>query len=388
MTIWQDMLKHLGDLSADGLLRQERVLQSPVGAKVVIDGREVLCLCSNDYLGLAGDLAIKSAAIEAIEKWGVGAGASRLISGTSHLHVQLQDRIAKFKHLPSAIVTPTGWMANHIAIHALATSGDLILCDKLNHASIIDAALSSGARVRTFSHRDTGRAEELLKKHRSQHRRCLIVTDSLFSMDGDIAPLKELAELKNRYDAQLLIDEAHATGVMGTAGRGVAEMLGAEGEVDVVVGTLSKAIGAMGGFIAGPTALIDVIRNTGRPYIYTTAIAPALCAAALTAMDIIDAQPTRRIKLLKMADQVRSQLRQAGLNTGESVSQIIPIMIGDAGAAMDISRQLLDAGFLVPAIRPPTVPKGTSRLRVSLSSLHDQADLDRFVQAVIDISRP
>ena len=376
------MQKHLEELARADLLRQEKVLQSPAGPTVSIAGRNVVCLCANDYLGLANDPAVQAAAIEAIRRWGVGAAASRLVSGTSYLHVQLQEALARFKQTESAIVTSTGWAANQVAIHALAGSGDLILCDKLNHASIIDAALSSAARVRTYGHCDLGRLEDLLKRHRGDHRRCLIVTDSLFSMDGDLAPLRELAELKQRYDAQLLIDEAHATGVLGDAGRGAAELLGVEGQVDAVVGTLSKAIGAMGGFVAGPQVLIDTIRNSGRPYVYTTAIAPALCGAALAALQIIQTQPQRRTKLLAMAGRLRDALQKAGFDLGQSNSQIIPVMVGEAGQAVRMSRCLLEAGFFVPAIRPPTVPKGKSRLRVSLSSAPDERDLDGFVRTI------
>lgn len=382
MTIWQDMQKHLEDLAKGDLLRQEKVLQSPAGPVVTIFGRSVVCLCANDYLGLANDPAVQAAAIEAIRRWGVGAAASRLVSGTSYLHVQLQEALARFKKAESAIVTATGWAANHVAIHALAGSGDLILCDKLNHASIIDAALSSNSRVRTYGHCDLGRLEGLLKRHRGEHRRCLIVTDSLFSMDGDLAPLRELAELRQRYDTQLLIDEAHATGVLGDAGGGAAELLGVEGQVDAVVGTLSKAIGAMGGFVAGPKVLIETIRNSGRPYVYTTAIAPALCAAALAALHIIQTQPQRRTRLLAMAGRLRQALQKLGFDVGRSDSQIIPVMVGEAGQAVRMSRCLLDAGFFVPAIRPPTVPKGKSRLRVSLSSAHEEGDLDRFVRTM------
>ena len=375
MNLWDQMQAALDELAAGDLLRSPVVLESPCGPKVRIAGRDVVCLCSNDYLGLANDPAVKAAAADAVARWGVGAGASRLVSGTTTLHVELERRLAEFKAVQAAVVTPTGWMANHAAIHALAGRGDLILCDKLNHASIIDAALSSGARVRTFGHCDAGRLEELLRRHRGRHRRCLIVTDSVFSMDGDLAPLSELADLKSQYDAQLLLDEAHATGVMGAAGRGVAELLGLEDHVDATVGTLSKAIGSLGGFVAGPEVLIDTIRNTGRAYIYTTAPPPAVCAAAIAAMDIIRTQPQRRRRLLELAGDLRDRLRQAGMHVGRSASQIIPVVVGEPGRALEISRRLLAAGYLVPAIRPPSVPKGTSRLRISLSAGHDEADV-------------
>jgi len=368
----------LDALGAADLLRAPAVVESACGPKVVVAGRQVVCLCGNDYLGLACDPAVKAAASEAIGRWGVGAGASRLVSGTTTLHVELERRLAEFKGAEAAIVMPTGWMANHVAIHALAGAGDLILSDKLNHASIIDAAMSSGARVRTYAHRDVRRAEALLERHRREHRRCLIVTDSLFSMDGDFAPLGELVELKNRHDAMLLIDEAHATGVFGEHGRGVAELLGVERDIDATVGTLSKAIGALGGFVAGPRALIETICNTGRAFMFTTALPPALCAAAMAAIQIIRDEPRRRSDLLQLAQVLRLRLSGAGFQVGNSVSQIIPVIIGGAPEAVRVSKALLEEGFLVPAIRPPTVPKGSSRLRVSLSAKHEQDDLRRF----------
>ncbi len=364
------------------MLRFPVELASAAGPVVRIGGREVVCLCSNDYLALASDESVKSAAVEAIRQWGVGAGASRLLGGTTSLHVKLERRLAAFKGAAAAVVTSTGWMANHVAIHALVSGGDLIFCDKLNHASILDAARSCGARVRTFAHRDTGRLEKLLDRHRASARRCLIVTDSLFSMDGDFAPLRELVELKKRFDALLLIDEAHATGVIGDAGRGVAELLGVEQDVDATVGTLSKAIGSLGGFVAGPGPLIDAVRNTGRAYIYTTAPPPALCAAALAALEIIRTEPQRRQRLLRLADDMRRHLGVAGLQTGRSQSQIIPVILGDAARALSVSQRLLDAGFLVPAIRPPTVPRGSSRLRISLSAGHNVDQVMRFVETL------
>jgi 8-amino-7-oxononanoate synthase len=268
-------------------------------------------------------------------------------------------------------------------VAALAGKGDLVLCDKLNHASILDAAGACGAALRTYGHRDTARLGKMLDRLRGRYRRCLIATDSLFSMDGDIAPLAELVELKRRYDALLMIDEAHATGVFGQDGRGVAQMLGVEEHIDATVGTLSKAFGALGGFVASRRELIDTITNTARAYIYTTALPPALCAAAGAALRIIQTQPQRRRHLLEIAENLRGRLQSAGFDTGDSASQIIPIPLGSPAEALRISRRLLEAGFLVPAIRPPTVPRGGSRLRVSLCATHTADDLDRFVAALV-----
>ncbi len=382
MNIWNDMQAELDELAAANLLRSPEVLDSPCGPRITVAGRELVCMCSNDYLGLANDVAVKQAAVEAIEKWGLGAGASRLVSGTMQPHVELERSLASFKHTEAAIVTSTGWMANHAAVHAFVSKGDLVLCDKLNHASILDAARSGGAVMRTYRHGDVESLAKLLDKHRAKHKRCLIVTDSLFSMDGDFAPLKDIVELKLRFDAQLLIDEAHATGVIGRDGRGVAELLEVEPDVDAVVGTLSKALGGFGGFVAGKSVLIETICNTAREFIYTTAPPPALCAGAIKSIEIIQTQPQRRKHLLELAELLRSHLAKAGFDTLNSQSQIVPIIIGSTDAALEISQKLMGEGFFVPAIRPPTVKRGTSRLRVSLSTAHTEADIDAFLTSI------
>jgi 8-amino-7-oxononanoate synthase len=382
MNIWQEMAAALGDLETADLLRRPVVVDSAPGPLVTVGGRSVVCLCGNDYLCLAADPAVKGAAVAAIAEWGVGAGASRLISGTSALHVALETRLAGFKGTESAVVTSTGWMANRAAIFALTGPGDLILCDKLNHASILDAAADCGAVFRTFAHRDVPRAARLLDKLRPKANRCLIVTDTVFSMDGDLAPLVDLADLKGRYDAQLLIDEAHATGVLGECGRGAAELLGVEAGVDAVVGTLSKALGSLGGFVAGPAVLIDTIRNTGRPYIYTTAPPPALCAAALTALDSVRDEPQRRLRLGELSLRLRTRLHAAGVSTGDSSTQIIPIPIGSPARALAVSRALFEAGYLIPAIRPPTVAPNSSRLRISLTSGHSEQQIDALADVL------
>ena len=392
MDVFQQMQQDLDALADRDLLRSPVTVESACGPVVSIGGRKVLCFCSNDYLSLANHPAVRSAARQAIDQWGVGAGASRLICGSTSCHVQLEKQLAAFKQTPDAVVTSTGWMANRVAIHALASRGDLVLCDKLNHASILDAAASSGATVRTYLHRDTNRLEMLLGRHRQGAKRCLIVTDSVFSMDGDIAPLVDLAALKKKYDAQLLVDEAHATGLLGAAGRGAAELLGVEDDIDATVGTLSKAIGSIGGFVAGPKPLIDTIRNTGRAFIYTTAPPAAACAAALAAMELIVASPSRRADLLKAAADLRNRLRDIGLSvpdtTRRDVTPIIPVIVGQAGRAADIAAQLLDSGILLPAIRPPTVPPGSSRLRISLCASHTPEQIETLVEHLQEFAAP
>lgn len=388
MNVWQEMASALSDLESADLLRRPVTLESPPGPVVSVGGRALVCLCGNDYLCLAADEAVRAAATAALAQWGLGAGASRLVSGTTQLHVALENRLASFKGTEGAVVTSTGWMANRAAIFALVGPGDLILCDKLDHASILDAAADCGALFRTFAHRDVARAARLLDKLRPRAKRCLLVTDTVFSMDGDVAPLGELVALKNRYDAQLLVDEAHATGVLGAGGRGAAELLGVEHAVDAVVGTLSKALGSLGGFIAGPAVLIDTIRNTGRAYIYTTAPAPVLCAGALAALDIVRDEPHRRLRLGELSHRLRTRLQAAGVSTGDSSTQIIPIPIGSPARALAVSGQLFDSGYLIPAIRPPTVAPNSSRLRVSLTSGHTDAQVDALADLLATLVAP
>ncbi|MBT3201376.1 MAG: 8-amino-7-oxononanoate synthase [Phycisphaerales bacterium] len=380
MNIFQQMQQDLDALETRDLLRCPTVIDSPCGAVMKIGGRDVSCFCSNDYLSLANHPKVCLAAGQAIEKWGFGSGASRLVSGTTACHVQLERKLAEFKRAPDAMVTSTGWMANRVAICALAGKGDLILCDKLNHASILDAAAASGATVRRYLHRDMNRLEVLLARHRKSAGRCLIVTDSVFSMDGDIAPLVDLVALKKQYDAQLLIDEAHATGLLGAGGRGAAELLGVEDDIDAVVGTLSKAIGSIGGFVAGPKPLINTIRNTGRAYIYTTAPPACACVAAGAALEIIENSPDVRDGLLARSAGLSKRLASAGLNVTEALTPIIPVIIGSAGRAADIAARLLEMDILLPAIRPPTVPAGSSRLRISLCASHSAEQIDTLVE--------
>ena len=383
MDIFQQMQRDLDGLADRNLLRSPVTVDSACGPVVSINGCDVLCFCSNDYLSLANHPDVRAAAVEAIEKWGVGTGASRLVCGGTAVHTQLERKLASFKGAGDAVVCSTGWMANRVAVCALAGKGDLVLCDKLNHASILNATAASGATVRTYLHRDMNRLETLLGRHRAAAGRCLIVTDSVFSMDGDLAPLVELAALKKRYDAQLLIDEAHATGVLGASGRGAGELLDVENDIDATVGTLSKALGSIGGFVAGPKPLIDTIRNTGRAYIYTTAPPAAACAAAIAALDIISASPQRAADLLKASGELRTRLRDAGLNVPDwdpqAVTPIIPVIIGDAGRAAVIAANLLENDILLPAIRPPTVPPGGSRLRISLCADHTPEQIEELV---------
>lgn len=380
MSRYQQVLEQL---AAAGLRRDLREIGSAQGPRVRIVGRDVLSLCSNNYLGLANHPHVIAAVQEAVRQWGWGAGASRLVSGHMSPHGRFEERLARFKRTEAALVLPSGYQANLTAIRAAAGPGDLVLLDKLDHASIIDAAFGSGAEVRVFPHRNYGKLRRLLDRA-GKYRSRVIVTDTLFSMDGDLADLNELVEIKRRYEATLCIDEAHATGVFGAGGRGLAEHAGVEADVDIVVGTLSKALGGVGGFVCGRCDFIDCLVNVARAFIYTTAVPPAVCAAAEAALDIVEQDPHRRHRLLAMSDELRSKLRADGFDIGGSASQIIPVIVGEADSAVRLSEALLGRGFLVPAIRPPSVPRGSARLRVSLCSEHRPEELRAFCDALAE----
>lgn len=371
----------LGDLEARGLRRVLRTVESREGGHLTVRGRRLISFASNDYLGLAAHPAVVAAVRTAVERWGWGAGASQLITGHTGAHAELAARLAAFKSTESAIVCSAGYLANLAAIRALAGAGDVVLLDKLNHASIIDAARGSGAVFRVFPHRDYGKLERLLDRTATFRRR-VIVTDTLFSMDGDLTDLSRLVELKRKYEAFLCIDEAHATGVLGPNGRGAAELAGVESEIDVTVGTLSKALGGIGGFVAGSRAMVDWIVNAAGAFIYTTALPPAACAAAMAALEVVEAEPERRSKLLNLAARLRDGLASRGWDTGPSCTQIVPVMVGQPERAVQMSAALEERGFLVPAIRPPTVPAGRARLRISLSVEHETQEIMSLLDAL------
>lgn len=342
----------LDNLKKQGLYRQLRT----------VDPSKVKIFCSNDYLGLSKHPEVIKAAMKATQKYGTGAGASRLVCGNLPIHEELENKIAKFKGREAAIVFPTGYMANLGAISALTNENDTIIIDRLNHASIIDACKLSKAKLQVYKHADMESLELVLSRSVKFEKR-LIVTDSVFSMDGDIAPLPQIVKLAKKYNAITMIDEAHATGTIGETGRGHEEHFDLEGSVAVVMGTLSKALGSQGGFVAGSGELIDYLRNKARSFIYTTALAPASCAAALAALELIESD----IKLVKKL-QANSQILK-------SVTPIIPVIIGGAEETMLISAKLLERGYFVSGIRPPTVPQGQSRLRITISATHTKEEI-------------
>jgi 8-amino-7-oxononanoate synthase len=373
----------LAALERSGLRRTLAVRGSPQGAKIELDGRRYVNFGSNDYLGLA-DQGLARAACEAVQEHGWGSGASPLVTGRGVVHARLEKELARFEGTEAALLFSTGYAANVGAVTALAGLGDAVFSDAKNHASIIDGCRLSGACVFVYPHRDCAPLELLLKENHSFRRR-LIVTDSLFSMDGDLAPLPELAELAQRFGAMLMVDEAHATGVFGRNGRGACEHLGVEDGVHVRVGTLSKSLGSLGGFVAGRRSLIDWLANRARSYVFSTAAPEALSAAGLEALRIVRDEPHRRRELLERAASLRDRLRNDGWNVGQSESQIIPILLGAPQLTMQLSAALRERGYLAPGIRPPSVPEGESLLRISLSYAHSQEVVAKFADALKEL---
>ncbi|MFM9960771.1 MAG: 8-amino-7-oxononanoate synthase [Planctomycetaceae bacterium] len=402
-TLLSWMPDKLRELDAARLRRDRREVRPLPEGACEISGRRLWNFASNDYLGLASDARVTEAASAALREVGVGARASALVTGRTPWHARLEETLARFEGQEAAILFPTGYAANVGTIAALIENEDIVFCDRLNHASLIDGCRLSGAKLRVFRHSDLETLERELSKA-ADFRRRLIVIDALFSMDGDVAPLRELCDLAERFDAEVLVDEAHGTGVFGELGRGVCEHLSVENRVAVRVGTLSKAIGTLGGFVAGPQTLIDWLWNKARPQVFSTALPPAICAAATTAIGIIQHEPELRAKLWRNCEFVRSELecgaRGSRAKSGDathasrvrhnpsasnSVGPIIPIVLGDPDAVIAAQRKLEERGCLVAAIRPPTVPQGTSRLRISLSAAHDEVALQNLVEALRDI---
>ncbi len=380
---WIDAV--LGDLERHNLRRHHSTRSSTQSARITIDGRDLINFGSNDYLGLASDVRLTAAAHAAAAREGWGGGASPLVSGRSESHALLERRLAEFEGTEAALVFPSGFAANAGIIPALVDEGDAIFSDAKNHASLIDGCRLSRATRFVYPHCDCDALETMLRET-AGFRRQLIVTDTLFSMDGDLAPLARIAELADEYNAMLLLDEAHATGVFGLHGRGIAEQVEAthtlsapgsaggsanlHSRAHIRIGTLSKALGSGGGFVCGTQPLIDWLANRARTYVFSTAQPPATSAAALAALDISLSEPHRREQLLASAADLRARLNTQGWNTGQSASQIIPLIIGDAKRTLDLAAKLREAGYFIPAIRPPTVPEGESLLRLSLCYHH------------------
>ncbi len=384
------MMKYISDellkIKESGLYRELKVIENTQNTHIEIEGKTYLSFCSNNYLGLANHPSVVKAVKDAVEEYGWGAGASRLVSGNMTMHETLEKVISGFKGKEASIIFPTGYMANLGAISSLVSRGDLIVCDKLNHASIIDGCRLSGADFRVYAHRNMEKLESILKKS-SKYNRKLIVTDSVFSMDGDLAPLPDLVKIAAKYDAMLMVDEAHGTGVFGQNGRGVVEYFNLNKEVDIVMGTLSKAIGSLGGYVSGDIDLINYLRNKARSFMYTTALPPAVCAASIAGIKLIQEDPSMRESLWNNVRFIKDKLRAINFNIISSESQIIPILIGDTQKSVEISKLLYENGILIPAIRPPTVPSNSSRLRMTVMSLHTKEDLESLYNVFREIVR-
>ncbi len=377
----------LAESDRQSLRRRRGVRLGRQSAKIVLDGRVLIHFGSNDYLGLAADRRLTEAVEKSLSEQGWGAGASPLIAGYTELHRRMEERLARFEGTESVLAFPSGFAANSGSAAALVGAGDVVFADKKNHASLFDGCRLSRADVRVYSHNDFCELEKLLDRGGNYKKR-LIVTDSLFSMDGDFAPLVELADLADRFDAMLFVDEAHATGVYGKHGRGLAESLGLEDRVAVRVGTMSKALGCVGGFVAGSHKLIDWLVQSARSYVFSTAMPAALCAAVIAALDIVEQEPQRRETLLVRATAFRESLKEQGWNVGASQSQIIPLIVGSPDRALELSKKLREQGFFVPAVRPPTVPEGESLLRISLTYSHDEEMLAALLAALKDSRAP
>ncbi|MEW4567149.1 8-amino-7-oxononanoate synthase [Tautonia sp. JC769] len=346
------------------------------------DGRRLVDFCSNDYLGLAGDPRVIAAGVDAARLYGWGAGASPLVSGWRGVHQALAEELAAFEGTEAVAVFPSGYAANLGTIASLVGSGDAVYGDRLNHSCLVQGARLSGASLRVFPHRDHGRLADLLERDRGRFRRTLIATDGVFSMDGYLAPIPELVAIAERFGAMLLVDEAHGTGVFGPEGRGASEALGVAGRVPIRVGTLSKAIGSVGGFVAGSRRLVDHLNNHAPTLVYSTAMPPAAAGAAREALRIIREEPWRRERVQGLGRRLREGLRGIGLPVLESEGPIVPVILGEVDRTMDAAARLLASGMLVAAIRPPTVPRGTARLRISLAASHDERQVDRLIEAL------
>jgi len=377
-----ELAAELDRLREEGLLRTPLVRTSPQGPRVKVGDREYISFSSNDYLGLATHPSVVESAMRMLSLAGVGSGASRLVSGTHQVHQDLESRIAGFEGCEDAVLFPSGYAANVGTIPVLVGKGDAVVCDALDHASLFEGARLSGARLLAYAHRDMASLAKMLDRAAPRYRRLLVVTDGVFSMDGDIAPLDELVPICRERGAWVMVDEAHATGVLGGRGHGACEYCGVSGDVQVVMGTLSKAFGTIGGFVAGAAELCDLLRNKAKSYIYTTAPPPAVCAAAIAAIDLVERDQARRKILLERAQQLRMVLEELGYDLGASTTQIIPLMRGEVDRAVELAAFLRERGIIVPAIRPPSVPKGGSRLRISLTSTHSSVDVELLLEAL------
>lgn len=380
----QDELQSLKDA---GLYNRIRTLSSPQGAWLVVDGKKVLNFCSNNYLGLANNPKIVKAAQEAIMKYGVGPAAVRTIAGTMEIHLELERRLAAFKGVESTITLQSGFTANLATVPSVVGKDDAVFSDELNHASIIDGCRLSGAKIIRYAHCDPQDLDRVLSQNRSQYPRAIVITDGVFSMDGDIAPLDKIYEVSQKYETILMVDDAHGEGVLGKGGRGIVDHFGLHGKVDIEIGTLSKAFGVVGGVVAGNPIVVEWLRQRGRPFLFSSAMTVPDVAACLAALDILEESTTLVDKLWNNAQYFKTEMKRLGFDTGLSATPITPIMLGEAPLAQQFSREMFENGVFAMAIGFPTVPRGKARIRVMISAAHEQADLDQGLEAFAKVGR-
>jgi glycine C-acetyltransferase len=379
--------KELQGLKDAGLYNRIRTLSSPQGAWLVVDGQRVLNFCSNNYLGLANHPRILQAARQAMEKYGLGPAAVRSIAGTMDLHLELERRMAAFKGVESAITFQSGFNANIAAIPALVGKEDAIISDELNHASIIDGCRLSGGKIIRYAHCDAADLERVLKENRAAYPKVIVITDGVFSMDGDIAPLDQIYNVVQNYEAILMVDDAHGEGVLGRGGRGIVDHFDLHGKVDVEIGTMSKAFGVVGGVVAGNPVVVEWLRQRGRPFLFSSAMTVPDVAACLAALDLLEESTELVDRLWENARYFKAEMKRMGFDTGNSSTPITPVMLGEAPLAQQFSRELFENGVFGMAIGFPTVPRGKARIRVMISASHSKEDLDQGLEAFGKVGR-
>jgi glycine C-acetyltransferase len=386
------LTSQLDDLRQRGTFFKLRVLDDEQGPICTYDGKQVINLASNNYLGLCDHPKLREAAIAATEKYGVGSGAVRTIAGTMRIHMELEEKIAAFKGVEACVVFQSGFTANAGTVSSILGKEDFILSDELNHASIIDGARLSRAKIKVFRHKDAAHAEELLKEIQNEPGRKLLITDGVFSMDGDIGPVDKLCDLADKYGAIMMVDDAHASGVLGRNGRGSVDHFHCTQRVDVQVGTLSKAIGALGGYVCGSRDLIDYLYHRARPFLFSTSHPPSVAATCIAAFDILESEPERIERLWSNTEYFKQQLTDAGFDVGgkttpKSETPITPIIIGDGRQTMDFSKALFDAGLMATGIAFPTVPEGKARIRTIMTSEHTRKQIDQALEILTSVAR-
>jgi glycine C-acetyltransferase len=381
------LTQEINGLKEQGLYNRIRTIGSPQGARLVVDGKDVLNFCSNNYLGLANHPKIVEAAREATKKYGVGPAAVRSIAGTTDLHVELEKRLARFKGAEDVITFQSGFTANLGTIAALVGKEDVIFSDRLNHASIIDGSRLSGARIVAYEHNDPAALETAIQENAGTYRRALIVSDGVFSMDGDIAPLPALHDVASKHDILLMVDDAHGEGVLGKGGRGIVDHFNLHGKVDVEIGTLSKAFGVVGGLVAGDKVIVEWLRQRGRPFLFSSAVTAPDAAACIAAIDLLEASTDLVDRLWDNARYFKAEMKKLGFDTGASETPITPVMLGEAPLAQQFSRELFENGVFAMALGFPTVPKGKARIRVMISAAHDRDDLGQGLEAFATVGK-